>query len=73
MLVHAWPKPKYPKSVVKQLMYGWYANKKLWMRVKRTCSIDTRRVLIIFRHTHWPPLVFLIMGVLYFMVDGAKC
>ena len=40
------------------------------MRVKRTCSMDTRRILIIFRHTHWPPLVFLIMEVLYFMVQS---
>jgi hypothetical protein len=32
--------------------------------------MDTRRILVIFRHTHWPPLVFLIMEVLYSMVES---
>ena len=37
------------------------------MRVTRTCSMDTHRILIIFRHTHWPPCI---MEVLYFMVQS---
>ena len=38
--------------------------------MKRTCSMNTRSILVIFRHTHWPPLVFLIMEVLYSMVQS---
>jgi hypothetical protein len=55
-----------PNERSKQLLYNKHiTNKQLYVLVKRRCDMDTHYSLIISSHTHWPPLVFLIMKILY--------